>query len=105
MVARFTTGVYSWFNRHGRPTVQVLVVRVLESSKACRERGVCYFIMIMGLNLTARLMCRYFSTPDSEAFSSTVDDPATLTLDQQGSPPAAGALGAERSASYTVNEA
>ena len=52
--------------------------------------------MIMGLNLTARLTCRYFSTPDSEAFSSTVDDPATLTLDQQGSAPAAGALGAER---------
>ena len=60
--------------------------------------------MIMGSNMTARLMCRYFSTPDSEA-SSTVDDPATLTLDQQGSPPAAGALGAERSASYTVKEA
>ena len=36
--------------------------------------------MIMGSNMTARLMCRYFSTPDSEAFSSTVDDPATLTL-------------------------
>ena len=45
------------------------------------------------------VMCRYFSTPDSEAFSSTVDDPATLTLDQQGSPPAAGALGAERTVS------
>ena len=51
------------------------------------------------------VMCGYFSTPDSEAFSSTVDDPATLTLDQQGSPPAAGALGAERSASYIVKEA
>ena len=61
--------------------------------------------MIMGSNTTARLMCRYFSTPDSEAFSSTVDDPATLTLDQQGSPPAAVALCAERSASYTVKEA
>jgi hypothetical protein len=64
--------------------------------RQCRERGVCYYIMIMGSNMTARLMCRYFGTPDSEAFSSTVDDPATLTLDQQGSPPAAGALGAER---------